>query len=78
MPIAGLHVPVVAGEHCVAGARGEIEDLEGSIVGRGEEFRIARSPGEIANSIVVRVVNRFNVVEIRSPVFNVASLSTGD
>lgn len=76
MPVAGLDVPVVAGENRVAGSGCEIEDLEGCVVGGREEFGIAGSPGQVPDCIVVSIVDCFDVVEVWSPVFNVASLST--
>lgn len=78
MPIAGLDVPVVTGENGVAGSGCEIEDLEGCVVGGREEFGIAWCPGQISDCVVVGIVDCFNVVEVWSPVFDVASLSARD
>jgi hypothetical protein len=75
VPIAGFDVPVVAGENGVAGSGCEIEDLEGSVVGGGEEFGISGCPGQVPDCIVMCVVDGFDVVEVWSPVFDVASLS---
>lgn len=68
----------MAGEDSVAGARCEVEDFEGGVVGGGEEFCVAWGPAEVADGVVVRIVNCFDVVEIRSPVLDVALLSARD
>lgn len=78
MPIAGLDVPVVAGENCVAGSGCEIEDLESCVVRGGEEFGIAGSPGQVPDCIVMGIVDCFDVVEVWSPVFHITSLSAGN
>lgn len=76
MPVARLDVPIMARENGVAGSGGEIEDLEGGVVGGGQEFGVARCPGQVPDGIVVCIVDCFDVVEVWSPVFHVASLST--
>lgn len=78
MPIAGLDVPVVTGENGVAGSGCEIKDLECCVVGSREEFGIAWCPGQISHCVVMGIVDRFDVVEVWSPVFDVASLSARD
>ena len=76
MPVAGFHIPVVTGQYGIAGTRGEIENLEGRVVGGREEFGVAWSPGKVANRVVVCIVDCFDVVKVWAPIFNVTSLST--
>lgn len=76
MPITRLDIPVMTGEDGVASTRGKIKDFEGGVIRGGEEFRVTGCPGQIANRVMMCVVNRFDVVEVRSPVLDVTSLST--
>ena len=76
VPITGLDVPVMPSKNRIRGPGGEIENLEGGIVGCRKKFAVARGPRQIPNRIVMRIIYRLDVVEIRPPVLDVALLST--
>lgn len=78
MPVARLDIPVVARERRVGDSGGEVEDLQRRVVGRGQELGVTGRPGEVANGVVVRVVDGLDVVEVGPPVLDVAFLAAGD
>lgn len=76
VPIARFDIPVVASQNGIRSSRGEIEDLQRGVIRRGEEFCVAGRPCEIADCIVMRIINRFDVVEVRTPIFDISLLSS--
>lgn len=75
MPVARFGVPSVTCQRSLTHASGEVEDLEGCIIGGGEEFGIVGAPGKIPDGIVVGVVHGFDVIKIRPPVFDITLLA---
>lgn len=77
MPIARFCIPAVARQHQFAHAGGEVEDLQCRVVRGRDEFRIAWTPRQIPDGVVVGVVDGFDVVEVGPPVLNVSLLTAG-
>lgn len=64
----------MACQYCIRYPGREIKDLQRRIIGRRQKFCITRCPGETPNSIVMCVVNSFDVVEVGPPVLDITLL----
>jgi hypothetical protein len=75
MPIARFSVPSVTRQRSLSHSGSEIENLESCVIGGREEFGIVGAPGEVPDSVVMRIIHSLDVIKIRPPVFYIAFLA---
>lgn len=75
VPVARLHVPIMASQNRVASSSCEIEYFQRGIVRCRQKLGIAGTPCQISDGIVMRVINRLDIIEVGTPIFDIALLS---
>jgi hypothetical protein len=78
MPVAGLDIPVMTSEDGITGTSGEVKNLKCCIIRSREELCIAGTPCQVSHSIVMCIINCFDIVKVGSPVLDISLLTAGD